>query len=108
MFSVAMSQIDQNINIKLFFERESQTCLCFYQKRYVELTSKVDETYRALKFRKKYNYVSDLYVLIRILNRSVPDLLFTLLWYIPDYFSYHEKSGVIFAPRHVPDYSGVM
>ena len=29
---------------------------------------------------------------------------------IPDYFSYHQQSGVlvIFAARHIPDYSGVM
>ena len=28
--------------------------------------------------------------------------------HIPNYFSYHQQSGVIFAPRHIPDYSGVM
>jgi hypothetical protein len=34
--------------------------------------------------------------------------LFTLLRHIPDYFSYHLQSGVIFAPRRVPDYCGVV
>jgi hypothetical protein len=29
--------------------------------------------------------------------------LFTLLRHIPDYFSYHLQSGVIFAPRCVPN-----
>jgi hypothetical protein len=29
--------------------------------------------------------------------------LFTLLRHMPDYFSYHLQSGVIFAPRRVPD-----
>ena len=28
--------------------------------------------------------------------------------HIPDYFSYHQQSGVIFAPRHISDYCGVM
>ena len=34
--------------------------------------------------------------------------LFTLIRHIPDYFSYHLQSGVIFAPRRVPDYCGVV
>jgi hypothetical protein len=34
--------------------------------------------------------------------------LLTLLRHIPVYFSYHLQSEVIFAPRHVPDYSGVV
>jgi hypothetical protein len=34
--------------------------------------------------------------------------MFTLLRHIPDYFSYHLQSGVIFAPRRVPDYCGVV
>ena len=32
----------------------------------------------------------------------------TLLRHIPDYFSYHLQSGAIFAPRSVPDCTGVV
>ena len=83
MLSVAMSQIDQNINIKLSF-RKRESNFMFYQKKYVELTSKVNGTYKALQYRKKCNYVSDSHVLIRVLNWSVPDFLFTLLRYISE------------------------
>jgi hypothetical protein len=34
--------------------------------------------------------------------------LLILLRHIPDYFSYHLQNEVIFAPQHVPDYSGVV
>ena len=34
--------------------------------------------------------------------------LFTLLRHIPDYFLYHLQSGVIFTPRTVPDWCGVV
>ena len=48
----------------------------------------------------------------KVLHRSVPDLLLTLdfpgVRHIPDYFSYHQQSAVIFAPRDVPGYSDVM
>ena len=47
MFSVAMSQIDQNINIKLSFRKRLVKLVdIFIKKKYVELTSKVNETYK--------------------------------------------------------------
>ena len=78
------------------------------KKKYVGLRSKVNETYKHYNMEKKYNYVSDLYLSIWIMNRSVLNLLFTLLWYIPDYFLYHLQSRVTFAQQSVPNYYGVV
>jgi hypothetical protein len=42
-----------------------------------------------------------------MVKRTVHAKMLTLLRHIPDYFSYHLQSGVIFTPRRVPDYCGV-
>ena len=54
---------------------------------------------QTLPFRKGQSmFLSEI-----VSSESVPDSLFTLLRYVPDYFLYHLQSGVIFTLWSVPD-----